>query len=76
MMIYLDKSLDAYGYCQINKNFNPEMQQEYRNLRTYQARIDYCYGQYKAWVDKGIIQKRLYGYNVRNLPQNNKFTFQ
>jgi len=52
MMIYLDKSLDAYGYCQINKNFNPEMQQEYRNLKTYQQRIDYCYGQYKAWVDK------------------------
>ena len=69
-------SWDAYGYCQINKNFNPEMQQEYRNLKTYQQRIDYCYGQYKAWVDKWVIQKRLYGYNVRNLPQNNKFTFQ
>ena len=52
MMIYLDKSLDAYGYCQINKNFNPEMQNEYRNLKTYQQRIDYCYGQYKVWVDK------------------------
>ena len=68
-------SWDAYGYCQINKNFNPEMQQEYRNLKTYQQRIDYCYGQYKAWVDKWVIHKRLYGYNVRNLPQNNKFTF-
>ena len=67
---------DAYGYCQINKNFNPDMQTEYRNLKTYQQRIDYCYGQYKTWVDKGIIHKRLYGYNVRNLPQNNKFTFQ
>lgn len=66
---------DAYGYCQINKNFNPEMQIEYRNLKTYQERIDYCYGQYKTWVDKGIIQKRLYGYNVRDLPQNDKFTF-
>ena len=69
-------SWDAYGYCQINKNFNPEMQTEYRNLKTYQQRIDYCYGQYKVWVDKWIIHKRLYGYNVRNLPQNNKFTFQ
>ena len=69
-------SWDAYGYCQINKNFNPEMQTEYRNLKTYQQRIDYCYGQYKAWVDKWVIHKRLYGYNVRNLPQNNKFTFQ
>lgn len=69
-------SWDAYGYCQINKNFNPEMQKEYRNLKTYQQRIDYCYGQYKAWVDKWVIHKRLYGYNVRNLPQNNKFTFQ
>mgnify|MGYP002359540779 FL=1 len=68
-------SWDAYGYCQINKNFNPEMQTEYRNLKTYQQRIDYCYGQYKAWVDKWVIHKRLYGYNVRNLPQNNKFTF-
>ena len=67
---------DAYGYCQINKNFNPEMQIEYRNLKTYQQRIDYCYGQYKVWVDKWVIHKRLYGYNVRNLPQNNKFTFQ
>ena len=66
---------DAYGYCQINKNFNPDMQTEYRNLKTYQQRIDYCYGQYKAWVDKWVIHKRLYGYNVRNLPQNNKFTF-
>ena len=69
-------SWDAYGYCQINKNFNPEMQTEYRGLKTYQQRIDYCYGQYKAWVDKWVIHKRLYGYNVRNLPQNNKFTFQ
>lgn len=69
-------SWDAYGYCQINKNFNPDMQTEYRNLKTYQQRIDYCYGQYKAWVDKWVIHKRLYGYNVRNLPQNNKFTFQ
>lgn len=69
-------SWDAYGYCQINKNFNPEMQAEYRGLKTYQQRIDYCYGQYKAWVDKWVIHKRLYGYNVRNLPQNNKFTFQ
>ena len=69
-------SWDAYGYCQINKNFNPEMQTEYRSLKTYQQRIDYCYGQYKAWVDKWVIHKRLYGYNVRNLPQNNKFTFQ
>ena len=68
-------SWDAYWYCQINKNFNPEMQQEYRNLKTYQQRIDYCYGQYKVWVDKWVIHKRLYGYNVRNLPQNNKFTF-
>jgi len=68
-------SWDAYGYCQINKNFNPDMQTEYRNLKTYQQRIDYCYGQYKAWVDKWVIHKRLYGYNVRNLPQNNKFTF-
>lgn len=69
-------SWDAYGYCQINKNFNPEMQKEYRGLKTYQQRIDYCYGQYKVWVDKWVIHKRLYGYNVRNLPQNNKFTFQ
>lgn len=69
-------SWDAYGYCQINKNFNPEMQTEYRGLKTYQQRIDYCYGQYKVWVDKWVIHKRLYGYNVRNLPQNNKFTFQ
>ena len=69
-------SWDAYGYCQINKNFNPEMQIEYRGLKTYQQRIDYCYGQYKVWVDKWVIHKRLYGYNVRNLPQNNKFTFQ
>ena len=69
-------SWDAYGYCQINKNFNPDMQTEYRNLKTYQQRIDYCYGQYKVWVDKWVIHKRLYGYNVRNLPQNNKFTFQ
>ena len=69
-------SWDAYGYCQINKNFNPEMQAEYRGLKTYQQRIDYCYGQYKVWVDKWVIHKRLYGYNVRNLPQNNKFTFQ
>ena len=69
-------SWDAYGYCQINKNFNPEMQTEYRSLKTYQQRIDYCYWQYKAWVDKWVIHKRLYGYNVRNLPQNNKFTFQ
>ena len=66
---------DAYWYCQINKNYNPEMQNEYRSLKTPQARIDYCYAQYKTWVDKGIIHKRLYGYNVRNLPQNNKFTF-
>ena len=69
-------SWDAYGYCQINKNFNPDMQTEYRGLKTYQQRIDYCYGQYKVWVDKWVIHKRLYGYNVRNLPQNNKFTFQ
>ena len=69
-------SWDAYGYCQIYKNFNPEMQTEYRGLKTYQQRIDYCYGQYKVWVDKWVIHKRLYGYNVRNLPQNNKFTFQ
>lgn len=69
-------SWDAYGYCQINKNFNPDMQTEYRSLKTYQQRIDYCYWQYKAWVDKWVIHKRLYGYNVRNLPQNNKFTFQ
>ena len=69
-------SWDAYGYCQINKNFNPDMQTEYRNLKTYQQRIDYCYGQYKVWVDKWVIHKRLYGYNVRNLTQNNKFTFQ
>ena len=69
-------SWDAYGYCQINKNFNPDMQIEYRGLKTYQQRIDYCYGQYKVWVDKWVIHKRLYGYNVRNLPQNNKFTFQ
>ena len=68
-------SWDAYGYCQINKNFNPDMQTEYRSLKTYQQRIDYCYAQYKTWVDKGIIHKRLYGYNARNLPQNNKFTF-
>jgi len=68
-------SWDAYGYCQINKNFNPDMQTEYRNLKTYQQRIDYCYGQYKVWVDKWVIHKRIYGYNVRNLPQNNKFTF-
>ena len=66
---------DAYWYCQINNNYNPEMQTEYRSLKTPQARIDYCYAQYKTWVDKGIIHKRLYGYNVRNLPQNNKFTF-
>ena len=69
-------SWDAYGYCQINKNFNPDMQTEYRGLKTYQQRIDYCYGQYKVWVDKWVIHKRLYWYNVRNLPQNNKFTFQ
>lgn len=66
---------DAYWYCQINKNYNPDMQTEYRNLKTPQARIDYCYAQYKTWVDKGIIHKRLYWFNVRNLPQNNKFTF-
>lgn len=66
---------DAYWYCQINKNYNPEMQTEYRSIKTPQARIDYCYAQYKTWVDKGIIHKRLYWYNVRNLPQNNKFTF-
>lgn len=74
-MIYVDKGLDAFGYCQINKRFNAEMQNEYRWLKTYQEKIDYCYGQYKNWVDKWLIEKRLHGYNVR-LKNKSKYSFQ
>lgn len=66
---------DAFGYCQINKRFNAEMQNEYRWLKTYQEKIDYCYGQYKNWLDKWLIEKRLHGYNVR-LKNKSKYSFQ
>jgi hypothetical protein len=51
------------------------MQNEYRWLKTYQEKIDYCYGQYKNWVDKWLIEKRLHGYNVR-LKNKSKYSFQ
>lgn len=65
----------SYWLCQINKIYNPQMQKDYRALKTDNEKVTFCYGQYSNWVSRGVIKTRLYGYNVRNLPQNNSFTF-
>lgn len=68
---------NSFGLCQINKKYNPEMQKQYRSLKSDEEKIKLCYYQYKDWVKRWVIKTRLYGYNVRNLPQNkNSFTFQ
>lgn len=67
---------NSYGLCQINKRFNPVMQDEYRWLSTDNQKVEYCYNQYSLWKKRWVLHKRLYWYNVRNLPRNkNVFTF-
>jgi len=66
----------AFWLCQINKLYNPEMQKQYRNLKSDNEKVSFCYGQYQDWVKRWVIKTRLYGYNKRNLPTNSKpFTF-
>lgn len=62
----------AFWLCQINKIYNPQMQKDYKALKTDNEKVEFCYAQYKDWVKRWVITTRLYGYNVRNLPQNKK----
>lgn len=67
---------NSFWLCQIHKKFNGKMQKAYRALVDDNSKIEFCYNQYKDWVKRWVIKTRLYGYNVRNLPQNkNSFTF-
>lgn len=65
----------SYGFCQIHRYYNYEKQMQYRKLSTDLERVELCYAMYSEWVANGKISKRLYGYNVRNLKQNDSFTF-
>ena len=62
----------SFWLCQIHKGYNPAMQKAYRALKTDNEKVKMCYDQYKDWVNRWVIKTRLYGYNVRNKPQNSK----
>lgn len=55
----------SFGLCQIHKRFNPEMQKQYRKLKTDNEKIKMCYDQYQNWVKRWVIKTRLYWYNYR-----------
>ena len=56
---------NSFGLCQIHKRFNPEMQKQYRKLKTDNEKIKMCYDQYQNWVKRWVIKTRLYWYNYR-----------
>lgn len=60
----------AFWLCQINKLYNPSMQKAYKELKNDKQKVEFCYAQYSEWKKRGVIQTRLYGYNVRNKPTN------
>lgn len=56
----------AYGLCQWHDYWHKDKQRHYKNLKTGEEKIEYCYETYKAYVEAGNIENRLYGYNVRH----------
>jgi len=59
-----DKGM-SYGYCQIHKGYNAKLQKQYRAIVGYRERLNFCHALYTDWVNRGVIHKRLYGYNSR-----------
>lgn len=55
----------SFWYCQIHSTWNKKTQDEYRKLTTNKEKLDFCYKIYKGYLDRWIIQNRLYWYNVR-----------
>lgn len=56
----------ALGYCQVRNDFNKWGYDRYKQMESWQEKLEECHRMYSVWKEKGIVHKRLYGYNVRH----------
>jgi len=56
----------AYGFCQYRSDYNKWWQDKYREMKTWQERLEFCKWSYDTWIRNGTIRTKLTGYNVRH----------
>lgn len=61
----------AFWFCQVRVDKNKWWYDRYKAMWTWQERLTECHRMYSVWKEKGIVSKRLYGYNVRHLNKLN-----
>lgn len=54
----------SLGLCQFHKGYQPDNWKAYQTLDSDFAKLEFCHEKYSIWKKKGILHKRLYGYNV------------
>lgn len=50
--------------CQFHKGYQPDNYKAYKSLKTDFDKLEFCHEKYEIWKKKGILHRRLYGYNV------------
>jgi hypothetical protein len=54
----------AFWFCQFRSDFQPDNYRAYKNLKTDEERLRFCFEKYSIWKKRWVLSTRLYGSNV------------